>query len=119
MNHIKHLGAVCVTLTSAVVFLLANEARAFDGPIPTKPGDVSAEGLKPIGGHWLVKEGATPSYYYKDADRIVDRFSYHILDSNNDGIPNLKLSHDGEFHRIESQGYPNHPTAVFPSQRRN
>ena len=108
---------VRAALGSALALCLTSPGRAFDGPSATRPGEVSAEGLKPIGGHWLVREGPTPSYFYNDGDRVVDLFSYHILDSNKDGIPNLKLSHDGAFLEVESQGYPNHPTAVFPNSR--
>lgn len=73
--------------------------------------------LKPIGGRWYVKEDSKPVYYYKDADRFVDLFSYHAKDSNKDGIDNLKISHDDRFLIIKSQGYPNHPTAIFPNSQ--
>lgn len=83
------------------------------------PGLVRAEdtppNLKPIGGFWYLQDGATPTYFYKDGDRYLDLFTYHAKDSNKDGIPNLKLSHDADFLIMESQGYPNHPTAVFPN----
>lgn len=83
------------------------------------PGLLSAEeippNLKPLGGFWYLQEGATPTYYYKDGDRYLDLFTYHAKDSNKDGIPNLKLSHDADFLIMESQGYPNHPTAVYPN----
>jgi hypothetical protein len=36
-------------------------------------------------------------------------------DSNKDGIANLRLSHDETHLIIDSQGYPNHPTAIFPN----
>lgn len=77
--------------------------------------DETPQNLKPIGGFWHVQEGSPPVYFYKDGDRYVDLFSYHAKDSNKDGIPNLKLRHDAEFLIMESQGYPNHPTAVFPN----
>jgi hypothetical protein len=77
--------------------------------------DESAEKLKPIGSRWYVKEGDKPVYFFKDADRYVDLFSYHCKDSNKDGIDNLQLSHDDRFLIMKSQGYPNHPTAVFPN----
>ncbi len=73
------------------------------------------EGLKPIGGHWYLKEGDKPVYFYKDADRFVDLFSYHTKDSNKDGIDNVQISHDKDFLIMKSQGYPNHPTAIFPN----
>ncbi len=69
----------------------------------------------PIGGKWYVKAGDKPVYFYRDADRFVDLFSYHTKDSNKDGIDNVRLSHDTQFLIIESQGYPNHPTATFPN----
>lgn len=72
-------------------------------------------GLKSIGGQWFVKEGAKPVYYYLDADKYCDLFSYHQKDSNKDGIDNVRLSHDEKFLIMESQGYPNHPTALFPN----
>jgi hypothetical protein len=71
--------------------------------------------LKPIGGRWYVREGKPADYFYKDGDRFVDLFSYHRQDSNRDGIDNVRLSHDGRFLLVRSQGYPNHPTAIFPN----
>lgn len=78
-------------------------------------GEEAPSDLKPIGSKWYVKQGLEPVYFYKDADQFVDLFSYHTLDSNKDGIANLRLSHDKDFLIIRSQGYPNHPTAVFPN----
>ena len=37
------------------------------------------------------------------------------FDSNKDGIDNVRLSHDAQSLIIQSQGYPNHPTAKFPN----
>ena len=71
--------------------------------------------LKPIGGRWFVKSGDKPVYFYRDGERFVDLFSYHTKDSNKDGIDNVRLSHDRQFLIMESQGYPNHPTASFPN----
>lgn len=73
------------------------------------------EGLQPIGGHWYVKAGEPSTYFYEDAGQYVDLFSHHQLDSNKDGIANLRLSHDETALIIRSQGYPNHPTAIFPN----
>ncbi len=72
-------------------------------------------GLQPIGGRWYVRTGDRPVYFYRDADRYVDLFSYHTKDSNKDGIENVRLSHDSRFLIMDSQGYPNHPTALFPN----
>jgi len=71
--------------------------------------------LQPIGGYWFVQPGDKPTYFYQDGERFLDLFSYHTRDSNKDGIENIKLSHDERFLTIGSQGYPNHPTAVFPN----
>ncbi len=71
--------------------------------------------LKPIGGHWYVTTAEPAMYFYEDAGQYVDLFSHHQLDSNKDGIPNLRLSHDETALIVRSQGYPNHPTAIFPN----
>ncbi len=76
---------------------------------------IAVQELKTLGGRWYLKEGPRPLYLFKDAERYVDPFSYHMQDSNSDGIDNLKLHHDHQFLIIESQGYPNHPTAIFPN----
>ncbi len=95
-----------------VAALLMVPHAAAVGAEPTVPKD-----LKPIGGRWFVREALKPVYFYRDGDRFVDLFSYHTQDSNKDGIDNVRLSHDDRFLIIESQGYPNHPTAVFPNSR--
>lgn len=77
--------------------------------------DERPKDLIAIGGRWFILPGETPTYYYRDGERDVDLFSYHTKDSNQDGIDNIRLSHDPQFLIIESQGYPNHPTAVFPN----
>ncbi len=75
----------------------------------------STEGLESIGGKWFMRPGEKPVYLYRDGDEIVDLFSYHAQDSNKDGIDNLRISHDKQHLIIQSQGYPNHPTAIFPN----
>jgi hypothetical protein len=77
--------------------------------------DEPPAGSKPIGGRWFVVEGEIPTYYYQDGDKYVDLFSYHRQDSNKDGIDNVRLSHDDQCLIMQSQGYPNHPTAVYPN----
>jgi len=79
-------------------------------------GEESPQDLKPIGGRWFVKEGDKAVYFFKDAERFVDLFSYHTQDSNKDGIDNVRLSHGKQFLIMESQGYPNHPTAMYPNR---
>jgi len=71
--------------------------------------------LVPVGGHWFLKPGAKPVYYFRDGERYLDLFSYHERDSNGDGIPNIALSHIETHLVMKSQGYPNHPTAIFPN----
>jgi len=78
-------------------------------------GEETPQDLRPIGGRWYVKPGDKPVYFYLDGERFVDLFSYHAQDSNKDGIDNLRLSHDEHVLIIQSQGYPNHPTAIFPN----
>ena len=95
---------------SCVVFLLLFSGLVLAGSAAEPP-----KGLKPIGVRWFVKEGEKPVYFYRDGERYVDLFSYHTKDSNKDGIDNIKLSHDKQFLIMQSQGYPNHPTAIFPN----
>ncbi len=103
----KILAAATGSLFVAAVLLAA-------GLRVTHSGEPPAD-LQAIGGRWFVSKGEKPVYYYKDGARFVDLFSYHTKDSNKDGIDNVRLSHDGQFLVIRSQGYPNHPTAVFPN----
>jgi hypothetical protein len=78
--------------------------------------DEPPTGATSIGGHWFVKrDGDKPVYFFRDGDQFVDLFSYHMRDSNEDGIDEVRVSHKPGFLVIESQGYPNHPTALFPN----
>jgi hypothetical protein len=86
---------------------------------------------RPIGGRWHVEVSGAgerdgdpsaavapsppPRYFLEDGGQFLDLFSYHRQDSNRDGIDNLRLSHDEDFLIVRSQGYPNHPTAIFPN----
>lgn len=84
----------------------------------TSFADTPPEDLQSIGGKWFIQkaqENAKPVYFFRDGERYVDLFSYHTKDSNKDGIENIRLSHDKDFLIMESQGYPNHPTAIFPN----
>lgn len=96
-----------INLCLAVILAICFDANSY---ADEKPKD-----LVSIGGHWYVEQGTMPTYYYREGERYVDLFSYHIKDSNKDGIDNVRVSHDAQFLVIESQGYPNHPTAVFPN----
>jgi hypothetical protein len=97
------IGSLVLTLIGLTIF--CNRGNAEQMP----------EGLRSIGGKWYIKEGTKPVYYFHDGDNYVDLFSYHALDSNKDGIENVRLSHDSQFLIVQSQGYPNHPTAVYPN----
>jgi len=69
-----------------------------------------------VGGRWFVRQAsAKPTYLFRDGDRFIDLFSYHQRDSNQDGIDEVTLRHEPGHLVIESQGYPNHPTALFPN----
>lgn len=73
------------------------------------------DGLKLIGGRWYVKEGSPNAYFYRDASEFVDLFTRQFGDSNGDGIPDLRVSHDARFLILETQNLPNHPHATFPN----
>jgi hypothetical protein len=71
--------------------------------------------VQALGGNWFLSMADPPVYLYRDAGRWVDLFSYHLQDSNQDGIPNVRINHDATHLIVRSQGYPNHPTAIFPN----
>lgn len=98
-------------VSSRIVFCFLSVVVSIDASI----ADDQTKDLIALGGQWYVGPGESPIYYYKDADRYIDLFSYHAKDSNKDGIDNVKISHDQRFLIMESQGYPNHPTADFPN----
>lgn len=105
-------GSNLVSLLTSIVFVLT--LMIANGESQEQPSPAER---KAIGGKWYVqeRENDTPLYLYRDGENFLDLFSYHTQDSNNDGIPNVRLRHDDSFLIIESQGYPNHPTAVFPN----
>jgi YHYH protein len=94
-----------------------NAGRAGDEYRSARPAAEKPAGLEPIGGRWYVKKGDRPIYYFRDGDSYIDLFSYHARDSNKDGIANVRIRHDERFLLVDSQGYPNHPTAVFPNSQ--
>ena len=81
----------------------------------TQSVEVREDQVESIGGYWYVSKEEPKTYFYQDAGRWLDLFSYHCKDSNKDGIANLQISHDQNHLIIKSQGYPNHPTAIFPN----
>jgi hypothetical protein len=105
--------------------LVANLGLLIQAPMPiafaqeislnTQSVSISEDQVESIGGFWYVSKAEPKTYYYRDAGRWLDLFSYHSKDSNKDGIPNLRISHDPNHLIIRSQGYPNHPTAIFPN----
>ena len=109
----RKLATLRLAAWIGIALASAGAVRAGDeGRTARKP-----DGLEPIGGRWFVRKGNPPTYSYRDGDSYVDLFSYHARDSNKDGIENVRIRHGGNFLRVDSQGYPNHPTAVFPNSR--
>lgn len=50
---------------------------------------------EPVGGRWSRAERDGRGVYpYRDADREGDLFSYHMRDSNKDGIDEVRLRHE-------------------------
>ena len=92
-----------------------NESVAQEISAQSQATQVTGEQLQLVGGKWYVSKEEPKTYYYLDAGRWVDLFSYHAVDSNKDGIANVHVSHDQTHLIVKSQGYPNHPTAVFPN----
>ena len=71
---------------------------------------------EPVGGRWSLEPGHDkPRFLFRDGDTAIDLFSYHQSDSNKDGTDEVQLRHEPGFLVIESQGWPNHPTATFPN----
>ena len=69
-----------------------------------------------VAGRWSLENGhEKPRYLFRDGDREIDLFSYHQSDSNSDGTDEVQLRHEAGALVIESQGWPNHPTATFPN----
>ena len=118
MSAYRHPTRQARLAIAAVVIAMLLAAVSPPG-MAAEPADRSP-GATPIRGRWSVREGdGKPVYLFRDGgvdgDRQVDLFSYHMRDSNKDGIDEVRLSHDGDHLVIESQGYPNHPTAIFPN----
>lgn len=107
MKHLKRVlrVAFCRLFVSVVIVLQA----------AVMADDVDPATLKAIGGYWFVSSTEPAVYYYKDGARYLDLFSYHAKDSNKDGISNVVIRHDATHLIVDSQGYPNHPTAIFPN----
>ena len=59
------------------------------------PSDEIPAGLEPIGGSWYLRPENPPTYVFRDGGTYVDLFSYHMGDSNKDGIHNLRVRHNG------------------------
>lgn len=70
----------------------------------------------PVAGRWSVRDGGEkPVYLFRDGTAAVDVFSYHMRDSNADGVDEVRVRHEDGCLVMESQGWPNHPTATFPN----
>ncbi|MFM9025800.1 MAG: YHYH protein [Planctomycetaceae bacterium] len=70
---------------------------------------------KPVAGRWSVRDGEKAVYLFRDGTADVDLFSYHMRDSNGDGVDEVRLGHEAGCLVMRSQGWPNHPTATFPN----
>lgn len=111
------LAIISVVSCIAGILAMSPQLERTQGDEPLPATKQTPKDLKPIGGKWFVQESQPPVYFYQDGDRFVDLFSYHRSDSNKDGIDNIRLRHDDHFLLMDSQGYPNHPTALFPNSR--
>lgn len=109
--------ALSIPILLIASFLARPMLLQSSSPIDQSNSEISRSigDLVPIGGRWFLKNGDKPIYYYRDGDQMIDLFSYHTKDSNKDGIADVRIQHDTRCLIIESQGYPNHPTAVFPN----
>ena len=115
-RHPSSIAAVVIAAASLAPAHADDPATQKTPPKPPPPAVLeSPAGLKPVGGRWYIRNGTPPTYIFKDAGTYVDLFSYHLAISNKDGIPNLVIRYDDSSLLIESQGYPNHPTAIFPN----
>jgi hypothetical protein len=98
-------------MQTKIIFGLAALVASF----VVAPGRSASE--QHLGGRWFLDEKDSATYLFEDGIELVDLFSYHTADTNEDGIPNLRLGHDQGGLVIRSQGYPNHTTAVFPNDK--
>ena len=118
---LRIVGFLIAVTWQPVAPVWSNDPPAQKSPSkPPSPAVLeSSAGLQPIGGHWFIRpgRGKPATYVYNDAGTYVDLFGYHLADSNNDGIPNLVIRHDAKSLYLDSQGYPNHPTAIFPNSQ--
>ncbi len=116
-----HVTRTCRNGWSSLLYgigmcLIAWVSNLADTPVQSRPTTPQQPAdLKHIGGRWYLRAGVRPVYLYRDGQRFVDLFSYHMSDSNKDGTDEVRVSHDQKFLIVESQGFPNHPTANFPN----
>lgn len=95
------LGGVACTMVAACLSTGAAEPEA-----------------RPVAGRWSLRttgDAEKPVYLFRDGAAEADLFSYHMRDSNDDGIDEVRPTHADGFLVLKSQGYPNHPTAIFPN----
>ena len=60
-------------------------ATAQEISLNTQSVSISEDQVESIGGFWYVSKAEPKTYYYRDAGRWLDLFSYHSKDSNNCG----------------------------------
>ena len=113
LHRLLFLALACLFARDTHADEPASKPAAATAPAVADPAAIAS--AQPIGGNWFVTTTNPPIYLYRDNDQMLDLFSWHQKDSNRDGIANLRLSHDETHLIIDSQGYPNHPTAIFPN----
>ncbi len=113
----SRMARLLIALGASCLAQYAHATTSDDAPAQRPDASAKPADLKQIAGRWYVHMGEKTTYYYNDAGHFVDLFSYHARDSNKDGVANVRIRHDSRFLLVDSQGYPNHPTAVFPNSK--
>src|SRR5262245_17892816 len=99
------MRSAVITVLLVVLVGLAVLPFVFSGPrpepaqpvpeiLPEMPLLVPPSDLKHLAGHWYLRDGEAPSYFYREGGRYTELFSNRGRDSNKDGIPDLVVSHD-------------------------
>lgn len=115
VNRRRFLGTLAATAAGSLEILSAGCSPLVAAGEASPDSPVDRSQLDPLGGHWFVTKREPHAYYYRDGERFLNLFAPANHDVNKDGIPDLALSHDEEFLIMDTQGYPNHPTAIFPN----
>lgn len=89
------------------------EDRAHFGTGVENPAPPTPAGMTHIAGRWYLRDGV---YLFRDGNEYHDLWSA-TGDTNGDGIPDLKVSHDEKSLLLHTQNLPNHPHAPFPNSK--